>query len=59
LGNENLIGLFGSDIVFFANVCHDLRSREDFDVKFILDGFTCLLKLDGSFVDDRGYWPLE
>lgn len=45
LGDEDLIGLFGSDVVFFANVCHDLRSREDFDVKFILDGFACLLKL--------------
>lgn len=45
LRNEDLIGLFGSDVVFFANVCHDLRSREDFDVKFILDGFSCLLKL--------------
>lgn len=45
LGNEDLIRLFGADVVFFANVGHDLRSREDFDVKFILDGFACLLKL--------------
>ena len=49
LGNEDLIGLFGSNVVFFANICHDLRSREDFDVKFILDGFTSLLKLGRCF----------